>query len=197
MRNKKRILALMMAAVLLVGATIMGTMAYLTSTDEVTNTFTVGSIAITLDEAKVNENGDAITGEGAARVKENDYKLLPGKEYDKDPTVHVTAKSEPSWLFVKVENGLADIEAGTTIAQQIEANHWTALSDATGVYYKACANIEVAQDFVVFENFTIDGDIANAALAQYATAQIKITAYAVQKEGFSTADAAWEATFGE
>ena len=56
---------------LLVAASVMGTMAYLTSKDEVKNTFTVGNIKINLDEAKVDQMGDPIQGE--KRVKENSY----------------------------------------------------------------------------------------------------------------------------
>ena len=54
MKTRSKALVLTLCAVLLVVATVMGTMAYLTSTDTVTNTFTVGKVAITLDEAKVN-----------------------------------------------------------------------------------------------------------------------------------------------
>ena len=43
MKRKTKVLGMVTAAVLLVTATIFGTMAYLTSTDEVTNTFTVGN----------------------------------------------------------------------------------------------------------------------------------------------------------
>lgn len=201
MRTRTKILGLAMAAVLLVGATIFGTMAYLTSTDEVTNTFSVGHISLTLDEAKVDTDGQAIEGEGAERVENNSYKLLPGKEYDKDPTVHVDEDSEPAWLFVKVENGIADIEAEeegyTSIATQIIENDWTALGDEAGVYWKAYtpATPEVL-DYVVFNGFKISGEVEGDALAEYAEAKIIITAYAVQSEGFADAAAAWDATFG-
>lgn len=75
-------------------------MAYLTSTDEVKNTFTVGQVKIKLDEAKVDENGKPV--EGAARVAENSYKLLPGHTYTKDPTIHVDAASEDCFIRAKV-----------------------------------------------------------------------------------------------
>ena len=72
--KKRKALLLVLCAVLLVAASVMGTMAYLTSTDEVKNTFTVGNVKLRLDEAKVDAAGEAI--EGADRVKENSYKLL-------------------------------------------------------------------------------------------------------------------------
>jgi len=61
---------------------VFGTLAYLTATDTVTNTFTVGKVQITLDEAPVDANGETTDGD---RVKKNNYHLLPGHEYDKDP----------------------------------------------------------------------------------------------------------------
>ena len=100
MKRKTKVLGMVTAAVLLVTATIFGTMAYLTSTDEVTNTFTVGSVAIKLDEAEANADGTLV--EGADRVKANSYKLMPGTTYTKDPTVTVKAGSEESYVRMKV-----------------------------------------------------------------------------------------------
>ncbi len=61
MKKKTKALMLVLCAVLLVTASVLGTMAYLTSTDQVVNTFTVGKVAITLDEAKVNADGTPVT----------------------------------------------------------------------------------------------------------------------------------------
>lgn len=113
MKTKSKALLLTLCAVLLVAASVMGTMAYLTSTDKVENTFTVGNVKITLDEAKVNTDGSLV--EGAARVKANEYKLLPGHTYTKDPTVTVKAVSESSYVRMKVTfNNAADIIAMCT-----------------------------------------------------------------------------------
>ncbi|MBQ3062404.1 MAG: hypothetical protein IJD03_01960, partial [Clostridia bacterium] len=98
MKNTKKALLMTLCAVMLVAASVMGTMAYLTSTTGVvTNTFTVGKVGITLDEAKVTEYG---VKDGDTRVMANTYKLVPGHTYVKDPTVHVAADSEESYLFV-------------------------------------------------------------------------------------------------
>ena len=45
-------LVLSLCAVLLVVATVFSTAAFLTSQDQVTNTFTVGNVKIALDEAR-------------------------------------------------------------------------------------------------------------------------------------------------
>ena len=100
MKTRRNALLLTFCAVLLVVASVMGTIAYLTSTDAVKNTFTVGNVAIKLDEAKVTEDGKIV--EGADRVHENDYKLLPGLTYTKDPTVTVENGSEESYVRMKV-----------------------------------------------------------------------------------------------
>lgn len=102
MKTKSKALLLTLCAVLLVAASVLGTMAYLTSTDTVENTFTVGKVAIKLDEAKVDESGKALTGDAAERVKANEYHLLPGHTYTKDPTVTVKAVSEASYVRLKV-----------------------------------------------------------------------------------------------
>lgn len=201
MKTRSKALLLTLCAVLLVTASMLGTMAYLTSTDEVKNTFTVGQVKITLDEAKVDENGKALTGDNAERVKANSYKLMPGHTYTKDPTIHVDAVSEDSWIFVKVENGIAAFEAATSteengyksISDQITANGWTALNGVANVYYKPYTKSDTGSDLIVFSNFKI-ADTANDVQG-WATlnATVNITAYAVQKDGFATAEAAWAA----
>lgn len=95
MKTKSKALLLTLCAVLLVAASVLGTMAYLTSTDTVTNTFTVGKVEIKLDETDVTN----LTG---PRVKANSYKLMPGTTYTKDPTVTVKAGSEESYVRMKV-----------------------------------------------------------------------------------------------
>lgn len=100
MKTKSKALLLTLCAVLLVAASVLGTMAYLTSSAEVKNTFTVGKVEIKLDEAKVNADG--IPVEGADRVTANSYKLMPGTTYTKDPTVTVLKGSEESYVRMKV-----------------------------------------------------------------------------------------------
>ncbi len=184
----KKKLMTVLALVLVIALSVAGTYAYLTDSKSVKNTFTVGKVAITMDEAAVNEYG--VADDSAPRVAGNEYKLVPGHEYTKDPIVHFQAKSEASYLFVKVENGIADIETGTTIADQIKAKGWTALNGVANVYYKQVdANTtENPIDYPVFNSFKIAD---NANTADYGTAEIVVTAYAIQADGFTTPAAAW------
>ena len=188
----KKKFALMATSLVLVAAlAVGGTLAYLTSQDTVTNTFTVGNVTITLDEADVNPDGTPI--QNATRVDANEYKLIPGHQYTKDPTIHVSQGSEPCYLFVKVENGISDIEASeSTIASQMSTNGWVALCDESNIYYYS-GTVDAsatAVDTPVFGEFTIKGD---ANVANYNTATVEITAYAVQADGFDTAAEAWAA----
>lgn len=199
MKTRCKALLLSLCAVLLVTVSVLGTMAYLTSQDTVVNSFTVGSVAITLDELDVTKTD-------GSRTKANAYHLLPGHKYDKDPTVHVKPVSEDSWLFVKVENGIAAYEAATeeggytSIADQILANEWTKLAGVDNVYYKPYAKNAAGADLVVFEKFQI-ADEANKvkgwADITSDTTKVTVTAYAVQEDGFDTALEAWNATFGK
>lgn len=179
MKTKTKVLVLSLSAVLLVAVSVFSTIAFLKSSDNVVNTFTVGKVEITLDEVKVDEYGNpSSTNE---RVKANTYKLIPSHTYTKDPTVHFLAGSEASYLFVKVENGLAAIEKGTTIEQQILRNGWTALTGQSGVYYKLVGATATDVDYLVFSSFTVADE---AVVSDYSTAKINITAYAIQADGF-------------
>ena len=198
MKKAKNALLLALCAVLLVGATIAGTLAFLTDTDEVKNTFTVGEIGITLDEAKVNEYGVPV--EGADRVKTNAYKLIPGKTYVKDPKIHVSANSEDSYIFVCVQNGLAAYEAAgeTTIAKQMEAKGWAAVPNTTDVFYKVYNKNTNIVDIEVFDSFTIASSHELGADWNAAeNAEITITAYAIQRETMTSVEAAWDIVSAE
>ncbi len=101
MKKAKKVLALLLCAVLLVGASVAGTLAYLTDKEDVTNTFTVGNIDIKLDEANTaTADADDRTEDG------NAYHLLPNQTYTKDPTVWVKEGSEEAYIrmIVTVSN---------------------------------------------------------------------------------------------
>jgi len=201
MKNSKlrRILLTLACAVLLVSLSVGATLAYLTSTTQVVeNTFSVGNVKITLDEAPVDEDGKATDGD---RVMANNYHLLPAHEYDKDPTVHIAEGSEDCWIFVKVTNDISAIEtkapygddgATGTIAEQMTANGWTLVAGETNVYaYKEVVSAE--DDIVVFESFKILETVSKELIATYAGKTITVQAYAVQEDGFDSSAAAWAA----
>ncbi len=186
MKTIKKALLLALCAVLLGVSTVFATMAYLTSTTKmVKNTFTVGKVVITLDEAKVDEYG--VAENGADRVTENTYKLMPGHTYVKDPTIHVDAESEDCWLFVRIVDEIAAIQDVTTVEAQMRANGWLPL-EGNVWYYKNV--VEGGEDVPVFKNFTVKGD---ANVADYNGKTITVIGYAVQADGFNYASDAWAA----
>ena len=222
MRTKTKALVLALCAVLLVVTTAFVTMAFLTSQDSVQNTFTVGEVAISLDELDVDNDRNTednktytVGEEKIVRDKANKYHLLPSETYVKDPTVHVAADSEDCFVYVKVTNGIAGAEAQTdtyngveykSISDQIKDLGWTQLVvnnvAVDGVYYKTVMKEDTNRDLIVFNEFKIKDEITNANLAGYvtkddATKIIEVVAYAVQCAGFDDAADAWSNTFGK
>ena len=213
MKKTSKALLLVLCAVLLVTASVMGTMAYLTSTDTVENTFTVGKVKITMDEADVNEYGEKLNSDGelwqqgedyADRVKGNEYKLIPSHKYVKDPVIFVHAKSEPCYLFVKLDNKIEAYEAATnTIAAQMGANDWNYIEeDAVWVYKDIVdtSDMTVDQPINLFKTFTIADNaqsIAGWDNISPADTIVTVNAYAIQADGFANAEAAWDATFAK
>ena len=211
MKTKSKILLLTLCAVALVAASVLGTLAYLTSTDEVQNTFTVGKVQIKLDEAKVDEMGKPVTP--AERVKANSYKLLPGHEYTKDPTVTVLEGSESSYVKMTVTfTKAAELDAifdpnGAELIKIFngyDASNWTYkgnTKNAEGTtrtyefWYKeavAAPTADVALD-ALFDSITVPGTITNAQLATIKDMTITVNAYAIQADSFENAEAAWAA----
>lgn len=170
----------MLALVLVIGCAVGGTVAWLTAqTGPVVNTFTYGDIDIELTETKP-ENQQA--------------KIIPGVDIEKDPKVTVKANSEACYLFVKVE------QTGNFVDGKVSysiADGWTALEGENGVYYREVAATTADMDFYVLKNNKITvsdkltkGDIQNLSGANK-TPKLTFTAYAVQQDGIVDADTAW------
>ena len=207
----RRILLTVCSAALLVCVTVGATVAYLTSTDTVTNTFTVGKVQIKLDEAAANADGSLI--KDADRVKANSYKLLPGHTYNKDPMVTVLKDSEKSYVKMTVTfSKAAALDAifapnganMTSIFNGYDSTNWNykGNTEDTGkdtrtyeFWYKeavAAPDADVKLD-ALFDSITVPGSITNAQLATLEGMTITVNAYAIQADGFDTADKAWAA----
>lgn len=163
----------LLALVLVIGCVAGGTVAWLVAkTEPVVNTFTYGNIDIALAEN---------TG--------NDYKIIPGKDIPKDPTVTVKAGSEACYLFVKVEK----VGMFTGMSYEI-ADGWTALEGENGVYYRQVGSVTADTSFEVIKGnkITVSSDLTKENIPT-ANPTLKITAYAVQKENIPDAATAWKA----
>lgn len=102
---KKKILALCLVLALSATAIIGGTLAYFTDTDEETNTFTAGGVAIDLIEQQVNDEGTALEDfeqdqvlmpiVGSAQGEKDQFGQPVAANYiDKMVTIKNTSKSD-------------------------------------------------------------------------------------------------------
>ena len=211
MKNMKKIVMGLVCALALVTASVMGTMAYLTSTDNVVNTFTVGNVQIKLDEAKANPDGSLVAN--ADRVEANNYKLLPGHTYNKDPMVTVLKGSEEAYIKMTVTfTNAAELDAifapnganMTSIFVGYDSNNWISKGNTKDTqantrtyefWYKeavAALNGDVALD-ALFDKIVVPTSITNAQLKTIEGMTITVNAYAIQADGFANAEAAWAA----
>lgn len=217
----KKLLVLALCMALVASISVVATLAYFTDNDSVTNTFTVGKVEIMMYETDTDtdtNSEDNKTIDGVQRDQANEYHLLPGQTYDKDPIVYVEEDSDDCFVYVKVENGLYDIQKAAvvlvpgaegqtveqelTVEEQLAAYGWTALKDVANVYYREHAKSDDQAKYNVFTKFAIADDAHNKApeeneidlkyLADYEEAEIKVTAYAIQKAGFDDEKIAWE-----
>ena len=208
---KKKLLIMSVAMVLVCAFAVGMTLAYLTSTDRVVNTFTVGNVQIKLDEAKVNLDGTPV--QDADRVKANSYKLIPGHTYTKDPTVTVLSGSESSYIKMTVtfskSRELDAIFAPTgadltSIFKGYDSTNWICkgnTEDASAntrtyeFWYKEAvaaptANVELDP---LFDSITVPDTITNTQLGTIEGMKITVNSYAIQADGFQTPEAAWAA----
>lgn len=185
-----KLVVAMLAVTLLIGCAIGGTVAWLTAkTDPVVNTFTYGDINITLAET---------TG--------SSYKIIPGVDIAKDPKVTVNPNSEACYLFVKIteENWPTFTETdGTTqkVSYGIPTD-WKPLADQAGVYYRevdattanAGVSYYILKGDTTYPNgvVTVSENLTKNEVNGITTQpKLTFTAYAVQKDSFDTAAAAW------
>ena len=179
-----KVFAVILAAVLILGGAIGGTMAWLIDgTEAVANTFTYGDINIELAEN---------TG--------NDYKIVPGVNLKKDPKVTVKANSEECWLFVKVEEEnwpkFTENDTGAKKVIYAIADDWIHLDGKPGVYYRQVASSNDDVSFWVLKDnqITVSDSLkkseVNKVIAE--TPKLTFTAYAVQMATVDDPDKAWE-----
>ncbi|MBQ9795186.1 MAG: hypothetical protein IJW34_09630 [Clostridia bacterium] len=217
MKNTKHLI-LAVVAVFLITATIFTTIAYLTSKQEVKNTFTVGNVVIGLDEALVKTDG---TPDGDLRTEiGNQYHLLPGMSYTKDPTVTVKANSEDCYVrMVVTVTHYAELKAlrgeydVVNFFKGIDASQWitdgivkenlvdgtatiifTYVGDKTADYEtyvpQSTKDTKLAP---LFTEFTVPSDFDNAELEVFEGMEVLIEAHAIQATGFDNAIDAWAA----
>jgi hypothetical protein len=206
MMRLKKILLFIVTMILVAAISVTATIAYLKSqTDVVPNAFAVGNVKVSLDEAKVNENGQLVDENGnvvddvkdAARVIFNSCELAPGGVYNIAPTVHVEEGSEDCIVFVLLcmPRSLENVIYNECISPQIIANGWLAPgfrvpdgavgSEEFGVVfcYNQAQPVAANTSIPFFESITIDEDVTPNELKRLNLNELRITAFAFQNEG--------------
>lgn len=207
--TKKRFVAILLCVTLVALAAIGATFAYLTDSKTVNNTFTMGNVAIKLDETNVNDP----TGD---RVTSNTYNVYPGAVVTKDPIVHNTGKNAAYIrATINVENWMNNCAAyypefGIAYPSAGYEQSLLLLVDALGNGW-SIVGVEAGKPFEM-GNFSAkfilkyDGTLASGADTTAMFNQVKVpagikngndfgaitvVAQAIQADGFDT----WEAAF--
>ena len=199
LRNRRIALTVCLMLVVMV-ASIGGTVAWLTAqTAPVVNTFTYGDINIDLYEHNYVASTNLLGTEMVKKVE--DYKIIPGVNLPKDPTVEVKAGSEACWLFVKVEaENWPTFTGDAKISYAVKTGDggWTQ-GDGTNipanVYYRAVGATTADTTFKVLadDQVTVSENLTKEEVGTLKENQPKLTftAYAVQKDGIADAATAW------
>lgn len=209
--TKKRFVAILLCVTLVALAAIGATFAYLTDTKTVNNTFTIGNVAIKLDETNVNDP----TGD---RVTSNTYNVYPGAVVTKDPIVHNTGKNAayiratvnvsnwmnlcaayyPDFKETFPNDGykaalnllVGELGEGWSVVG-VEAGDTFTIGqfDAKFILKYEGALAAGADTTAMFQTVTIPAGIDNANTDSFSG--VKVVAQAIQADGFET----WEAAF--
>lgn len=160
--NAKKIVAALLAVVLLIGVGVGGTLAWLTAkTTDVVNTFTTSDIDVKLVETTT------------------EYKMIPGWDIAKDPKAWIEAGSEAAYLFVKVESSA---NFGQFMTYEM-AEGWKPVPGQTNVYYKENAEVGTQYPILKDNKVTVKTDVTKEmmnALTEANYPKLTFTAYASQ-----------------
>ncbi len=209
--TKKRFVAILLCVTLVALAAIGATFAYLTDTKTVNNTFTMGNVAIKLDETNVNDP----TGD---RVTSNTYNVYPGAVVTKDPIVHNVGENAAyiratvnvsNWMNLCAayypDFGIHFPSAGYENSLQLLVGQlgegWSVVGVTIGDTFtdgafgakfilKYDGKLAAGADTTaMFQSVTIPAGIDNANTDSFK--EVKVVAQAIQADGFET----WEDAF--
>lgn len=198
--NMKKIVASAAALSLTAAVAVGGTLAWLQDdSDAITNTFTWSTdnaIQLTLDEHKYLPETNTLDMESPTVQSNDNYSIIPGGTAPKDPTLHLTTKTD-SYLYVVIDVA-DDLNNVVSIA---DLNGWTAIPSATlpeGVqgtlYYRDGAAVTTG-DYPVFSSVEYADNLEYDEETTL-SGTITIKGFAVQASAGEDAQAAWTATFG-
>lgn len=176
---------ILVVAVLLIGCTVGGTLAWLiTTSTQVQNTFVAGDIG----DLDLNETTGA------------NYIIIPGTQIDKNPVVTFSGNNIKAYVFLKVDAAGWNVSTTDTTHTYTMGNNsemswvlegWTKLTE--GVYYNALdPNADEEWEIIKDSKITVSSSITKDTIASFESS-LSFTAYAIQQEGFASVEAAWAA----
>lgn len=183
--NKKKLLTMVLALVLIGAVGVGATLAYFTDNDSATNVVTMGHVNIELTEEEWTYGETGITG------------VTPGQEIAKDPTISLVGNSLDAFVRIKLEvTGFDGVEnADTYKAEVLEdlvlGEGWTKVGDY--YYYAEKLTKDNASTTALFESVTIPYEWTNEVAN--ATFNILVSAEAIQADNladdFFNEDGSW------
>lgn len=220
MRSLRKPILLLLAIALISSVAVYATVAYFADVETVDNTFSVGKVDITLDETKLDPNGNPeknpVTENYIKTEEGNNYHLLPGKSYLKDPQVSVAQGSESCYvrMMVSINKHKCDVNSISIFESLFgsfgeffsgwDPSIWKLTSQSISPtnpdemiyefrYWNVVHNGGIRLE-PLFTGFTIPGEITGEQLAQLSDMNIVVQAHAIQLEGFGLDEnGAWEA----
>lgn len=203
--TKKGIVIFATSAVLAATVAIGGTIAYFSSSATAKNTFTVGNVKISMDEAEVEKTETNSFVTTSSRVTANSYEnIYPGAELPKDPTITVKADSQNCYvgMVVSIDNyeGFSDAAQDffddyfATIDYQ---DGWKCVSHEDGKYILNYEKIVTnsSEDTIIdpaFEEIDIPTSFTSEDMESLGEFNMDILGQAIQAQGFDSADLALE-----
>ena len=174
---------------------IGGIVAYFTSTQTVTNTFTIGNIQITLTEpAWVTTDSDNNGVPDAAQGK------MPGQTVAKNPTITNTGDNA-AFIFAEVQVPCTDDGSLELFTYTVNSGWYTMSNGSCAstngqmvatkryAYGTSSAMTSVAKTgtAVLFNEVTVNGSITGNEQGISGNKQVVVTAYAIQADGLGSA----------
>lgn len=204
MKKNRTIIA---AVVLLMVFVVGGAIAYFTDSETKTNTFTIGSVDITLTE----DGWDALADTNNNDIPDAAEDMMPGDSVTKDPLINNVSTKNPAYVFIKVVVPCTTIVAPATTSEELFTYTvnagWTELStaavactsggNATHVYYygsngtltqlnkAADSSTPTPTTNPLFSSITLRSTLkGNEGLTDQK--QVVITGYGIQTTGLSS-----------
>ncbi len=207
--SKIKTAALALLAMVVIVAMTSASIAYFTDSKTAKNTFTMGNVAITLDEAPVDNQGKAAAGSRVDHIDYGKEAAYPGAVLDKDPTVHNVGKN-PAYIRAAVtvsswaeliaacypEFGANSTQAGYEAALRLLVGElgegWSVVGMRGGDTFvlKYDAVLTPGADTTpIFRHVLVPGKLENGNAASFS--EVNVLAEAVQQNGFDS----WENAF--